>query len=247
VSDDWPTGPYRWVERELLGMDTETTGPDPFTAIPVSYAFVLRRDAERMSVQSGLIDPGVEIPAEATAIHGITTEQARDEGMPLDEALALIKDRLMWAQAERVPLVVMNGSFDLTIIDRLAGLDDWDSPVLDVFVLDKANDRYRKGSRRLPALAEHYGVTLPDELGGAHSAATDAAGSILVLLAMCERYDWLPIQTIYYLHKRQIAQYREQQQSLSEYFVEKGDPPIPEDEWVWPIKRKGEPDVDTHR
>jgi DNA polymerase-3 subunit epsilon len=240
-NNDWSEGPYRWVERPLLGFDLETTAPDPFDAIPVSYSFVLRRpETMQMSVQSGLINPLVEIPAEATAIHGITTEQARAEGMDLAEALVLIKERLMWAMAERVPLVGMNVAYDLTVVDNLEGLDDWDSPVLDVFVLDKANDKWRSGSRKLPALAEHYGVTLPEELGGAHSASSDAAGSILVVLAMCERFPWLPAQTIYYLHKRQIAQYRAQQDDLSDYFVKKGEPAIPPYDRMWPIKRKGE-------
>ena len=46
---------------------------------------------------SGLIDPGRDIPADATLIHGISTERARDEGMPLSQAIALVTDAVVSA------------------------------------------------------------------------------------------------------------------------------------------------------
>ena len=72
----WPTG-------ELLGLDFETTGVDRFNDVPVSYALVSVVEGIVIRSWSGLIDPGRDIPPGATAVHGISTERARDEGMPL--------------------------------------------------------------------------------------------------------------------------------------------------------------------
>ena len=73
-----------WTSGEVLGLDFETTGIDRFNDVPVSYALVSVVDGVLVRSWSGLIDPGREIPADATEVHGITTERARAEGMPLE-------------------------------------------------------------------------------------------------------------------------------------------------------------------
>ena len=52
---------------------------------------------------SGLIDPGREIPADATEVHGITTERARAGGMPLAWPIDLIDRRRVSAGRRGVP------------------------------------------------------------------------------------------------------------------------------------------------
>ena len=69
---------------------------------------------------SGLIDPGREIPAEATEVHGISTERAHDEGMPLGEAMALVSDAVVAAGRRGVPLVGMRLDYDLTMLETQA-------------------------------------------------------------------------------------------------------------------------------
>ena len=59
----WPTG-------EVLGLDFETTGIDRFNDVPVSYALVSVVEGVVVRSWSGLIDPGRDIPPEATAVHG---------------------------------------------------------------------------------------------------------------------------------------------------------------------------------
>ena len=159
----------RWWEGPLVGFDLETTGPDPDTARIVTACIVEGND-----VHEWLVDPGVEIPAGATAVHGVTTEQARAEGVPADAAVLLILQTLRMYQDAGHPLVAFNASFDFTVLDREArrhGLDPLQpAPVVDPFVLDKQLDRYRKGSRKLVDVAAHYGVNLVD----AHTADADA-------------------------------------------------------------------------
>ena len=68
-----------WHDGPLVGFDTETTGVDVATDRIVTAA-VVTRDATGTRARTWLIDPGVPIPPAATAVHGITTEQARTEG-----------------------------------------------------------------------------------------------------------------------------------------------------------------------
>ena len=79
-----------WRDGELLGLDLETTGTDPTTALPIAFALVWFGGGEVLKRRYGLIDPGVEIPAEATAVHGISTETAQVQGLDPVSALAEI-------------------------------------------------------------------------------------------------------------------------------------------------------------
>lgn len=223
-----------WNEGQLLGFDLETTSADPFTALPVSYALVLRRDATRMSRMGGLINPGIEIPQESIDIHGITNERVQAEGLPLEQALELIKEKLLWASNNDVPLVGMNVSYDLSIIHRLAGLDLWAGCVIDCLVLDKHYEKFRKGKRTLTALLDYYCGHMEGQQS--HEAAADAISSILVALAMAERYPLLGEMDMVDLHNEQEVWADEQRKSLSEYFVKKGEKPIPKSNFGWPIQ-----------
>src|ERR1700728_4096594 len=181
----WPTG-------ELLGLDFETTGIDRFNDVPVSYALVSVMEGVVVRSWSGLIDPGRDIPAEATAVHGISTERARDEGMPLREAISLVSDAVVAASARGVPLAGMKLDYDLTILETqardLCGWGPiergWCGPVLGAVVIDRHFDPERKGRRTLVDLCAHYGI----EIGNAHDASADAIASIEVLLALAVRY-----------------------------------------------------------
>ena len=71
-----------------LILDTETTGVTP-TARIVSLAWALYDDAEvEVSNAHHVIRPdGFTIPPDATAVHGITTAEARRKGIPIGDAL----------------------------------------------------------------------------------------------------------------------------------------------------------------
>lgn len=77
-----------WFNGPLLGFDTETTGVDPRHDRLVTAALVFRpasSDAPTRTqdtVSTWLANPGVEIPAGATAVHGITNEVAKTHGAP---------------------------------------------------------------------------------------------------------------------------------------------------------------------
>ena len=109
-----------WAAGEVLGLDFETTGIDRFNDVPVSYALVSVVEGVVVRSWSGLIDPGREIPSDSTAVHGISSERARAEGMPLTEAMALVADAVVSASARGVPLAGMRLDYDLTILETQA-------------------------------------------------------------------------------------------------------------------------------
>lgn len=228
----------RWADGPLVAFDLETTSPNPFTALPVAYAFV-RKDGGILKTLAELVNPGVPIPEGSTNIHGITYEDTQ-AGREMTEVVEELATNLLNVSLEGIPLVGMNLSFDLTIIDVLCKdlldytLDDigWAGPVLDVFVLDKHFQRYRQGSRKLDALCHHYEVYLGEN---AHSPHADAKACLRVAVEMSKRYPGLRVKSAEELHRLQTFWHTEQLQNLSEYRVKKGQEGIPACDYGWPI------------
>lgn len=203
-----------WHEGPMLGFDTETTGVDVDRDRIVTAALVLRDEAGT-HVRTWLIDPGVPIPPGATAIHGITTEQARDEGAAPREALEQIAAELARAFSAGVPVVAFNAAFDLCLLEaelrrhRLPTLSDRlcqpPGPVLDPLVLDRAEDRFRPGKRKLGDLCGLYGVV---EQGALHTADVDVVATLDVLAGILGRFPHLTALGLDELHDRQVAAHR---------------------------------------
>jgi DNA polymerase-3 subunit epsilon len=217
--------PASWW-KALGVFDLETTGIDVETARIVT-AHVGLIDATGASIAHGewLADPGVEIPEQASAVHGISTERARAEGRPAAEVVAEIVAALRAVFARGVPLVVYNAPYDLTLLDREArrhGVEPLGEVgeigcVVDPLVIDKAVDRFRKGKRTLEAAASVYGVVLDD----AHDAGADAVAAGRVAQAMARRYpEQLDVPTTD-LHDLQVGWCSTQAASFQEYMRRK--------------------------
>jgi DNA polymerase-3 subunit epsilon len=158
-----------WAQGRMVAFDTETTGVDAENDRVVTAAVVAVGGGQTSDSRTWMADPGVEIPEQATAVHGVTTDQARVDGSDAADVVEDITAALAEQLGAGVPVVVFNARYDLTLLDRearrhgvlplverLAGLDV--APVIDPLVLDRQIDRYRRGSRKLPALAAHYRV-----------------------------------------------------------------------------------------
>jgi DNA polymerase-3 subunit epsilon len=205
----WATGP-------LLGFDTETTGLDVASDRVVTAALVLRVPGLRTEVRTWLLDPGVDIPAEATAIHGITTDHARERGRPPAEALDEIATELATHVRRGVPVVAYNAAFDLSLLDAeltrhgLATLPERVgrpvAPVLDPLVIDRWQDADREGKRRLGDLCALYGVVGDGDL---HTADVDALATLDVLAALLSRYPHLRSTALEALHVAQAGVHRD--------------------------------------
>lgn len=228
-----------WLDEELLGFDLETTGVDPFVDVPVSYALVRFHDRAPVETIASLVDPGRPISSEALAVHGITEERARAEGTPLTEAVETICDALVDASERSVTVVGMNVSFDITMLDSVAqrvagrGLIErgFAAPVVDVLVLDRHFNKYRKGKRRLSDLCEHYGVTQEN----AHDAAGDVVTCLAVLLAMGVTYPEIGKTHPEILHRRQIGWHADWACGFSIWRAQQGQALLPLSAHYWPI------------
>lgn len=234
-----PTPSSCWADGPMLGFDLETTGVDRCSDVPVSAALVVVEGGKVASTDYFLIDPGRPIPADASAIHGISTERARSEGISLTGALNRIYDAISGAQARGWPIVGMNVSYDLTMLDVLArahlgwGIAREGLYVLDALVIDRHIDTYRSGERKIVNLAEHYGVELAD----AHNAAGDATAAIYVVAAELRQCPDLAATSLADLTANQAAWHRRWAEKYSSYRVRRGKSPLDTADFEWPIAR----------
>jgi len=228
-----------WLTGALLGFDLETTGVDRFEDVPVSFSLVSVVEGIVVRSWSGLVDPDRPVPPEATAVHGITTERARAEGMPLAAAIALLTDAIVAAGRRGVPLVGMRLDFDLTMVEtqaaRLCGRGlverGWSGPVLDAAVLDRHLDPMREGRRTLVDLCAHYGVAMERP----HDATADAVASVEVLFAMATRHDVLRRGGLRRLHAAQVGWHRAWVAEYDAGRRERCQVPIDPRDFLWPL------------
>lgn len=175
------TGCGAWSESDWLVIDTETTGVEPLTARVVELAAVSFRGGEPTARHGMLLDPGIPIPKEATAIHKITDGDVR--GKP---SLADVAVRFLGHVRAADVLVAYNWPFDAAFL--AAGCPGWDEAIAGKVVLDPlVVVRFDAVGRYWPGAGRHqlegvYRRLVGDELPGAtHRASTDAlmAGRIL--------------------------------------------------------------------
>ena len=228
-----------WQDQDLLAFDLETTGIDRFHDVPVSYALVTLRAGEVVGEDAAIVDPARAIPDRASAVHGITTERARREGMNLGVAVRRVADALLDASRRKVPVVGMKLDYDLTMLDSCyrretgRGLSDdgFSGPVLDALVIDRHVDRYRKGKRTLMDLCAHYGVVIEH----AHDASADAKAAADVVRALCERYAEVSGSLPDELHAAQQRWHLEWVVSFNEWRRSRGLRSESDDDAGWPI------------
>lgn len=215
-----------WHLKRMAAFDLETTAANPEEARIVTGCVVQVGGGQPPQPATWVADPGVEIPEEAAKIHGYSTERARAEGRPAAEVIGEITAALGQVLAHGIPIVAMNARYDLTVLDRECRrhgietlldryVDSMIWPVIDPFVIDKAVDRYRRGSRTLTALCEHYQV----KLDGAHDSAADAIAAARVAWRLGATQPKLAAMEIEALHHAQIEWARVQAEGLREYFA----------------------------
>jgi DNA polymerase-3 subunit epsilon len=226
----------RWLDRVAV-FDLETTGVDVSTdRIVTAHVGVIDAHGRELVARTWLADPGVPIPDEAAAIHGVTTAHARAHGRPAAEVVGRVLGALRSLLGQGLPVVAYNASYDFSLLAAealrhgLTPLVD-PSPIIDPFVLDKAFDRYRPGKRTLSVVSAHYEVELRD----AHEAAADALAAGRLAQAIARQF--LLASSPEELHTRQIAWARSQAASLTEYFVGIGRiDPAQSVDGTWPVR-----------
>lgn len=98
------------IRDEFYVLDTETTGLDKKAQI-VELGLI---DQNGKKLIDTLVKPTIQIPDEAIAIHGITTEQAMEEGKSWVDVLGQLKSILN----EDTDLVIYNADYDIRLIHQ---------------------------------------------------------------------------------------------------------------------------------
>jgi DNA polymerase III epsilon subunit-like protein len=169
------------TEALLLAFDTETTGPDAENdrVVELGAAYVLAGRPHGAPLRT-LVDPGQYIPAGATQVHGIKNEDVAGAPRWPDVAPGFRAH----LRSGAIPCGYNLLSFDCPLIhaeNRRHGVD-WTIPVaLDPYVFAAWHHRGDR-SRKLGAMCEAYGITLPEDR--AHSADADALAAGMLVVAM---------------------------------------------------------------
>lgn len=210
----------------LAVFDLETTGIDVETSRIVSATVAVLDAAGEVTERiDWLLDPGVEIPAQATNVHGITTEHAVQHGREAAAGVAEIVAALRSHLDRGLPLVAYNAPYDLTLLNRESirhGVDPLvsPSPVIDPLVIDKAVDKYRKGKRTLEVTSAFYGVSLED----AHDSGADAIAAGRVAQAIARAHAAALQVSLAELHALQVTWCKQQADSFQDYMRRERDP-----------------------
>ncbi len=172
------------LERPLAFIDLETTGLSVVDDRIVELALVrVKRDGSTIE-QVRRFNPEVPIPPEASAVHGITDEDVKEEAPFRSRARSLAKlldpCDLAGFNMRRFDLPMLLAEF------RRAGVE---FDPLTRRLIDVQQIFHREEPRDLSAAVRFY---LGRELEQAHSALADARASVAILASQLERYPGLP-------------------------------------------------------
>lgn len=184
-----------WWEGPLATLDTETTGIDVESDRLVTACLDMYGPSNNLDLTLRMVvDPGVPIPKAASDVHGYTAERIAQTPAAVGpvEALEALEQGLEYITEHKMPVVIYNAPYDLTLIDRemrrhLGHGLDLRFPVIDPLVLDKHADPYVRGKnqRRLEPTARRYGV----EVGDWHTAEADAFAAMAIARKIGEKFE----------------------------------------------------------
>ena len=168
------------LKNPIVFFDLETTGIEPGKDRIVEISTVKVMPDGTREVKTWRINPEMPIPAEATAIHGITNEDVKDA--PKFREIA----RTLAGYMEGADLAGYNAiKFDMPLLAEeflRAGLD---IDLKKKKMIDVQNIFHKLEQRTLSAAYKFYcGKTLED----AHSAEADTLATLEVLMAQLDRY-----------------------------------------------------------
>ncbi len=187
-----------------LIFDTETTGLPRNWNAPITdtdnwprcvqLAWQVHDEwGELVEVKNYIIRPeGYTIPFNAEKIHGISTEMALKQGMPLGEVLAIFKEALSHVEF----VVGHNVGFDISVMGSEYVREGQDSPLKDMLLLDSCTEATatycqlpggRGGKFKLPTLTELHEKLFGEPFNEAHNASADVEATTRAFLELIRR------------------------------------------------------------
>ena len=176
------------LERPLVVLDLETTGKKVQTDRIVEISLLKLLPDGTNQIKTRRLNPGIPIPAEATAIHGITDADVANENSFRQIARSLA------AYLEGCDLCGYNiWIFDLRMLVNEFKRAEVPFSVEGRHIIDPCRIFHKREPRDLrTALRFFCGM----EHEGAHGAAADVLAALLVLDSQVERYEDLPLTVV---------------------------------------------------
>jgi DNA polymerase III subunit epsilon len=182
------------LTRPLAFFDLETTGIKVATDRIVEISIIKVNMDGTTKIKTKRINPGMHIPAEVTAIHGITDEDVKDAPKFADVAHEL--DQFL----ENCDLAGYNSNhFDIPLLVEEFLRTDVDFDLKGRRFIDVQNIFHKMEPRNLHAAYKFY---CSKDLENAHSAEADTLATLEILKAQLDRYKETQIKD----HKGMIIQ-----------------------------------------
>lgn len=172
------------LTRPIIFFDIEATGADPVRDRIVELALIKRLPDGSHQEQIHRINPGVRIPAEVIALHGISNEDIAQCPSFKDVAPAIL-DFIQNCDFGGFGIL----RFDIPILLEEFKRAGFTFSIEQTALIDALTIFHQKERRDLTAAYLFY---CQKTLIGAHGARADALASLEVVLAQLERYADLP-------------------------------------------------------
>ncbi len=173
------------LTRPLIFFDLETTGTNITKDRIVEISVIKLMPDGRIIERTRRINPGMPIPAEATAIHHITDEDVAGE--PLFRQVASSLAQFF----EGCDVAGFNSNrFDIPLLDQEFQRAGIDFDISRARFVDVQTIYHKKEPRTLVAAYKYY---CGKDLDDAHSASADTRATMEVLMAQLEKYDDIPV------------------------------------------------------
>ncbi len=174
------------LERPLAFIDLETTGTSASTDRIVEVAVLKLFPDGTVDLRSQRLNPGIPIPPEATAVHGIADADVSDRPTFRRLAASLLS---FVDDCDIAGFGVAR--FDLRVLEAEFARAELQFSLRERTVVDALAIFFAREPRDLSAAMRFY---CGRELEDAHSAEGDVIGSLEVLAAQLERYSDLPTE-----------------------------------------------------
>ena len=172
------------LDRPLAFVDVETTGLSPYSDRIVELSILKIHPDGTEKYKSHRVNPGIPIPAEATAVHGITDADVAGEPM-FQQYAKSIRDFLEGCDIAGFHVI----KFDLPCLEAEFARANVEFSRRGRQLVDSKVIYHQRDPRDLQAAYQKY---CGKDMVSAHSAEEDAKASAEVLDGQLEMYEDLP-------------------------------------------------------
>lgn len=172
------------IERPLAFIDVETTGLNPYSDRIVELSILKIHPNGTNEYHSRTINPGIPIPPDATAIHGITDEDVANKPQ-FSQYAKSIRDFLEGCDIAGFNII----RFDLPFLEAEFARANVRFSRQGRYLIDSQIIYHQRDPRDLQAAYQKY---CGKEMVNAHRAEEDAKASAEILEGQLEMYEDLP-------------------------------------------------------